>query len=56
MRVKKKLINLGGTKAVILPRAWFTDLKRRYGATLTAVYLNIDDDIILITPAWEEEQ
>jgi len=56
VRIEKKLINLGGTKAVILPKDWYDDIKRRYGKELTMVYLDVDGDEITITPSWEETE
>ena len=54
MRIKKKLVELAGTKAVILPKAWYVELKRRYGKELKMVYLDINDEEIRIIPVWEE--
>lgn len=56
MRIEKKVVELAGTKAVILPKAWYVDLKRRYGKELTKVYLDVNEDEIRITPAWEDQK
>jgi len=56
MRFEKKLISLGGTKAVILPKAWYTELGRKTGKVLTMVHLDVTDEEIRITPAWKEEK
>lgn len=56
MRFEKKLIDLGGTKAIILPKAWYVAIKRKYNKELKMVYLDVNDEKIEITPMWEEEQ
>lgn len=53
MRIEKKVVEFGGTKAVILPKPWYTELKRRYGKELTMVYMDVNDEEIRITPMWE---
>jgi len=55
MIIEKKLINLGGTKAVILPKAWYTGLSKLHGKKLTKVNLDVNNDTITITPNWEDE-
>ena len=55
MRIRKKLVELAGTKAVILPKDWYTDIKKRHGKELTKVYLDVNNDEIRITPNWEDE-
>jgi len=55
MIIEKKLINLGGTKAVILPKVWYTGLSKRHGKKVTKVNLDVNKDTITITPNWEDE-
>ena len=50
----QELLEIDGTKAVILPKAWYTELERKYGKELTRVCLEVNEDEITVTPDWEE--
>ena len=56
MKVRKKLIELAGSRAVILPKMWFDELERKHGKKLTRVVLEVNEDEISVTPDWEEQK
>ena len=56
MKFKKKFQNIGGTKGVIIPKEWYTELSEKYpDKKLIGVHMHVNDEEIQLIPMWEED-
>ena len=39
-----------GTRVVTLPKSWVEILEKKYGRELTAIYMDLFDEKIIVTP------
>jgi antitoxin component of MazEF toxin-antitoxin module len=47
MQIIRKLIQVGASKAVSLPKSWIESAERNAGGKITALALEVNDTIIL---------
>ncbi len=54
MRVSKKFQDVGGTRMIIIPKAWIKSHENESGKKMTGVHMDINNALELI-PMWEGE-
>jgi len=54
MGIERKLITVGNSLAVTIPKGWLDDIKRKHGHPIEKVVMEISD-IIVIKPIEEAE-
>lgn len=54
MPIIRKLVQVGGSKAVTIPKSWIDDIERKTGQKLTELAVEING-VIKISPMIEKE-
>ncbi len=55
MRYEKKFIDLGGSRAVIIPDQWVIMAEKKFAKKMFGVILEVNNEEIEIKPMWEDE-
>ena len=54
MKYEKRFIDLGGTNAIIIPNQWIKSAEKEHDKKMLGVTLEVNSEIISVTPLWEE--
>ena len=54
MPIKRKLLPIGGSKGITLPKSWIDFIEQKYGEKIVEVAIEVDQKLI-VTPIIKEK-